>query len=161
MKRKNGKQFTRSPGGVSGNFDPSWQGTHGAPSCGQNSVATMQSWGSNLPADRACAIALALSPTSRYLLRSSACFFTSVGEPDRAWALLERAPNTRSDPWLASAHIAAARQAGRPLRGIKKARLLMEDANFSPRDQPSSPVNSALSKWNRMNGEPESSFTGP
>jgi hypothetical protein len=90
--------------------------------------------GQQSAAHKGCVIALALSPTSRYLLRSSACFFTSVGEPERAWALLERAPNTRSDPWLASAHIAAARQAGRPVRGVKQARSLLEDANFSARD---------------------------
>ena len=78
--------------------------------------------------------ALQLSPTSRYLLRSSACFFTTIGEPDRAWALLDRAPNANGDPWLLAARLATAKAAGRPPKGIRAARKVLADTNFSARD---------------------------
>jgi len=85
-------------------------------------------------AREACLVALQLSPTSRYLLRSAACFFASIAEPDRAYSLLSEASNTRDDPWLLAAEMAAANASGiRPSR-VKRARLLVENENFSQRD---------------------------
>jgi tetratricopeptide (TPR) repeat protein len=85
-------------------------------------------------ARRACLAAIQLAPDSRYILRSASCFFSTVGEDDRAWELLHRAINVDRDPWLKSAELALGRSLKKSPNGVRQARNLLDEANFSPRD---------------------------
>lgn len=85
-------------------------------------------------AQAASRISLALSPTSRYLLRSAACFYASIGKPEEAWSILGDAPNTQSDPWLLAAFLATGRASGKSVSGIRHIRAILDDGNFAPRE---------------------------
>ncbi|MGA2877055.1 MAG: hypothetical protein ABSE82_16180, partial [Nitrososphaerales archaeon] len=85
-------------------------------------------------ARRACLTAIQLAPDSRYILRSAACFFWTIGEEERAWVMLHRAENVNQDPWLKSAELALGRSLKKSPNGVRQARQLLGDTNFSPRD---------------------------
>jgi hypothetical protein len=90
--------------------------------------------GNKQRAKKAIQVALGLAPTNRHVLRSAACFFVHVGDPERAHDTLVSAPNVSHDPWLAAAEIATASSAGRTSRLFKKARDNVRDSAYSNRD---------------------------
>ena len=58
-------------------------------------------------AHKSISVASQLAPSNRYVVRSSACFYVEIGEPDRAAWLLARAVADHDDPWLIAPEIAA------------------------------------------------------
>ena len=76
------------------------------------------------------ALALALAPHNRFLLRSGARLHLHLKQPDRAHRLLARDAATPFDPWLVAAEIATAPLAGRRSRLIKHGRRLLESGQF-------------------------------
>jgi Tfp pilus assembly protein PilF len=82
-------------------------------------------------AERAIRVALALAPNSRYLLRNAACFYIHTDRPDQAHSVLTRADATSNDPWLVAAELATAHVADVSPHYTKRARLMVDDANFS------------------------------
>ncbi|TBZ79688.1 tetratricopeptide repeat protein [Rhizobium leguminosarum] len=78
--------------------------------------------------------ALILRPDDRYVLRAASRFFVHVGEPDEAQHFLSTSKATLSDPWLRSALFAVQAASGRAVSGWRKARSLLGDMKFSPRD---------------------------
>ncbi|MBM7049681.1 hypothetical protein [Rhizobium lusitanum] len=78
--------------------------------------------------------ALILRPDDRYVLRATSRFFMHRGEPDVALDVLSHSPAVRIDPWLKSARLAIEAVSGRSPSGWKKAKALLTDSSFSPRD---------------------------
>lgn len=85
-------------------------------------------------AKRAIRSALSLAPTSRYLLRSTACFYVATGAADKAHDLIARADPSGQDPWLVAAELATASAAGRKPRLAKRGRALMDSGSLRPLD---------------------------
>ena len=81
---------------------------------------------------RALRSALALAPSSRFVLRSAARFFVHTRNPERAQDLLRRSPRTSTDPWLMAAEISSATVANRPSRLIRPARDLILRGGVAP-----------------------------
>ncbi len=76
--------------------------------------------------------ALALAPTSRFVLRSASRFFLHYKDNEQAHDILRKAQRTRKDPWLVSAEIAVASAAGRRSSLVKLGRQFVESENFHP-----------------------------
>lgn len=74
--------------------------------------------------------ALALAPTSRFVLRSASRFFLHHKDNEQAHDILRRSERTKKDPWLISAEIAVASAAGRRSSLIKLGRQLIESRKF-------------------------------
>ena len=89
--------------------------------------------GQRSQAVRPVTTALALAPTSPFVIRSAARFFLNDGEHDRALAVVRRAPNLQRDPWLLAAEVAISDAAGRATRFGRAARALLSRGAFSPR----------------------------
>jgi tetratricopeptide (TPR) repeat protein len=83
-------------------------------------------------AQQCMAIALALAPEDRYVLRSAARMFVHYEDPQRAHQLLADAEMTARDPWLAAAEIAAASLADTSPRHLKAARAMLDNGHFAP-----------------------------
>ncbi len=83
-------------------------------------------------AEQSLNIARALAPESRYLLRVASKFLVHIGRPDDAYKMLRASARTRRDPWLMAAVLATASIAEMPIRDIKVAKRIAEDANFRP-----------------------------
>jgi tetratricopeptide (TPR) repeat protein len=80
---------------------------------------------------RAMGIALKLTPTNRFVLRSAARLFVHIDEPDRAHELLRRNEATREDPWLLASEIAVASVAERTPFFVRSARQLLDSASHA------------------------------
>ncbi|NLS21368.1 hypothetical protein HGP16_33310 [Rhizobium sp. P40RR-XXII] len=78
--------------------------------------------------------ALILRPDDRYVLRAAARFFMHIGAPDEAEHFLKASSATLSDPWLRSALFAVQAASGTAASGWRKAKSLLGEAKFSPRD---------------------------
>lgn len=89
--------------------------------------------GQRLKAVRPVTTALALAPTSPFVIRSAARFFLNDGDHDRALSVVRRAPNVASDPWLLAAEVAISDATGRGTRFGRAARALLARGAFSPR----------------------------
>lgn len=76
-------------------------------------------------AKRAFAIALALAPESRYVIRCAVRFFVFEGELDRAWHVLRRIP--RDDPWLSACKVSVADLSERPQDSLRSLRSLIDE----------------------------------
>lgn len=76
--------------------------------------------------------ALALAPTSRFVLRSASRFFLHHKDNEQAHDILRRAERTKKDPWLISAEIAVASAAGRRSSLVKLGRQFVESRKFHP-----------------------------
>jgi Tfp pilus assembly protein PilF len=83
-------------------------------------------------AEHAMHIAMALAPDSRYILRSAACCFVSIGQPQAAHQFLVQSSATQQDPWLLATELATANAAGRPPQFMKTARSMLDRGTFSP-----------------------------
>lgn len=81
-------------------------------------------------AAHALEIALALAPDSRYMLRIASRFYVHIGEPERAFSLLNDSARTREDPWLAAAHLSVASVANLPVGSLRQARRIAENTDF-------------------------------
>jgi Flp pilus assembly protein TadD len=89
--------------------------------------------GQRLKAVRPVTAALALAPTSPFVVRSAARFFLNDGDHDRALSVMRRAPNLSHDPWLLGAEVAIADATGRATRFSRAARALLARGAFSPK----------------------------
>ena len=67
-------------------------------------------------------VAVGLAPDSRFVLRSLANFFCSIGDPDDALMFIRRSDRLKHDSWLQSADLAAAYLAERPI-SLSKSRI--------------------------------------
>ena len=77
-------------------------------------------------------IAVSLSPSNRFILRSASRLFLHLDQPRKALELLRRDSNiTLGDPWLAAAEISVASAAKMPSRYAKKAFKMADDDGFS------------------------------
>jgi tetratricopeptide (TPR) repeat protein len=85
-------------------------------------------------AARSIAVALALAPHNRHVLRSAARFYLHRDEHERAHDMIVRSPISRRDPWLLSAEIALARAAERSSRLIKVGETVLKEGDFSALD---------------------------
>lgn len=84
-------------------------------------------------AQKALEIAIALAPRSRFVLRSSACFFVETGQLDRAHSLfLNLGKSSMDDPWIVAAEIATAEQAGQHSALARRGKRLSDDADLPP-----------------------------
>lgn len=81
--------------------------------------------GHNQRAKEAIQRGVALAPDNRFVLRSGARFYVHIGDPEIAHHILYRYENTRNDPWLLSAEIAAATVAGKISRLVRRGRQLL------------------------------------
>lgn len=88
--------------------------------------------GQNIPAEKAIIKALKLGRENRFVLRSAVRFYVHIGEPDKAYDLVKRAPNLRLDPWLLACEIAAAKIIDTTSKNIKYARENLSSDNISP-----------------------------
>lgn len=77
-------------------------------------------------------VALRLAPSDRFVLRSAARYWIHADEPDRAHALLRRAPGLLNDPWLLAAEMAAADIAEQTQRSIRVARQMVQSGHYAP-----------------------------
>ena len=77
-------------------------------------------------------IALSLSPSNRYVLRSAVRLYAHFDDADRAFHLLNRHPLSRHDPWVASARLAMAGVIGKSHMVLKDAGRMLASGKFSP-----------------------------
>lgn len=89
--------------------------------------------GQRQKAVRPVTTALALAPTSPFVIRSAARFFLNDGDHDQALNVVRRAPNLASDPWLLAAEVAISAAIGRGTRYGRVARSLLSRGAFSPK----------------------------
>jgi tetratricopeptide (TPR) repeat protein len=75
-------------------------------------------------------IALALSPTNRFVLRAAARFFVHQGDLDRARRILVDSEATQYDPWLVAAEISVSAANGTKPRFAKVGRQLLAGRSF-------------------------------
>jgi Flp pilus assembly protein TadD len=87
--------------------------------------------GQRSKAIRPVTTALALAPSSPFVIRSAARFFLNDGDHDRALTVVRRAPNLSGDPWLLAAEVAVADATGRVTRFGRAARALLSRGAFS------------------------------
>lgn len=85
-------------------------------------------------ATKAIDCALALAPSSRYVVRSAVRFYSRCDAGlDKALHLLHKTARVQRDPWLLAAEIAASDQAGRSSPYIATARKMLESGASAPR----------------------------
>jgi Flp pilus assembly protein TadD len=89
--------------------------------------------GQRFKAVRPVTTALALAPSSPFVIRSAARFFLNDGDHERALSVVRRAPNLSADPWLLAAEVAIADATGRGTRFGRAARALLSRGAFSPK----------------------------
>lgn len=90
--------------------------------------------GKQRAAHRALATAYQLSPDSVHVIRAFTRFWIHVGMPDKAHALIKRAPRTPTDPWLMAAEIATAQVAEAQSVQVRKAQRALSAKSFNSRD---------------------------
>ncbi len=83
---------------------------------------------------KAMQVALALSPESRFMLRSAAALYVQFNDQHRAIKLLETAPSLVHDPWVMAPYVAISDLADHKLRHRRDAIRLLDDGNMNPRD---------------------------
>lgn len=81
-------------------------------------------------AKRPVQIAIALAPTSRFILRSAVRFFLHVQEPETARRLLIACPRTPTDPWLLAAEAATSSVVGKPPHFARLSRRVAASTEF-------------------------------
>jgi hypothetical protein len=84
------------------------------------------------PAERAMRIALALAPTSRFVLRSATRLKLHLKKLTEAHDLLRRNIATQTDPWLMASEIAVSAIINRTSRYIKLGKTAIHSKNYSP-----------------------------
>lgn len=84
-------------------------------------------------AERLLRTALALAPNDRIVLRTVARFYVHQGEYDRAHALINRHPATKSDPWLMASEIALADAARKDSMLVNSGRKLIRQNRYPPK----------------------------
>lgn len=82
-------------------------------------------------AEKAVDVALSLSKTNRYLLRSGSRFFLHVGESEKALRLLRKNAITKTDPWLIAAEIAISDSLNLVSKNIPLAKKMIESGRYS------------------------------
>lgn len=75
---------------------------------------------------KAVTVALSLSPTNRFVLRSAARFYLHIRQALHAHRILRTAENTKYDPWLLAAEIAIASSVDASPRFALQGRKLLE-----------------------------------
>lgn len=80
--------------------------------------------GQTKPAKRAFEIALALAPSSRYVIRCAVRFFVFEGELERAWSLVGAL--VTNDPWLVACKISIADLAEKPQLSLRSSRRIID-----------------------------------
>jgi len=88
--------------------------------------------GLNEQARAPIAIALALAPFDRFVVRSATRFYLHSGDPENALHLLRKTERARIDPWLISAELAVSAVAGRDPRFTKQAEDILRRKAESP-----------------------------
>lgn len=77
-------------------------------------------------------MALKLSPSNRFILRSAVRLFAHIGDLEYSHDLLRKNPLTNSDPWLTAAEISLATLRDRRSMFIKKGMEMVNSKNLSP-----------------------------
>lgn len=88
--------------------------------------------GQRVQADRALTVALSFAPSSRYVHRIATRFYVHIGEPERAYRLLQGFGRTQTDPWLLAAFLAVANLADLPTGTLRPARRIISESDFRP-----------------------------
>ena len=83
-------------------------------------------------ARRNMAMALCLSPSNRYVLRSAVRLYAHYDDAERGFDLLYRNPVSKHDPWLAAAKLAMAGLIGKSHIVLKDAKHILMSDRFSP-----------------------------
>lgn len=83
-------------------------------------------------AEKAIRTAVAIAPDNRFVLRSASRFYVHNDEPERALALLRKAPRTQEDPWVLASLIAIETMQDAPPSYFKRARAMMDSTRFNP-----------------------------
>ena len=78
------------------------------------------------------AVALALAPSNRFVLRCAVRFFLHIHEPDLAVHILHKSGRVNSDPWLLASEIAVSQIAEKSSRLIKKGMKIVSSNAFDP-----------------------------
>ncbi len=89
--------------------------------------------GHSTAAGRSMAIALALAPHNRHVLRSAARLYLHQNDPERAHDLVARNDATRRDPWLIASEIALAEVADRRSKFLKTGLIMLEQKDLPAR----------------------------
>jgi len=80
---------------------------------------------------RCIATALGIAPNDRYILRAASRCLIHLGETERAFEILNRAPRIHSDPWVMAASLAVSSILKKSTRQFKSAKIL-QAADLSP-----------------------------
>lgn len=83
---------------------------------------------------RAMLIALSLSPTNRYVLRSGLRLLVHLGREELAHKIVKSNPLVKVDPWIMAAEMAVAAAANKSPTSIKYLRRALNSSDFSPFD---------------------------
>lgn len=76
-------------------------------------------------AAREISIALAVGPSSRFVIRAAVRLYVHLDQPDRAHALLVADPTVLEDPWLAAAELSTSSLIGKTSRFTRNASFLI------------------------------------
>ncbi|GAA1650609.1 hypothetical protein GCM10009744_47780 [Kribbella alba] len=82
-------------------------------------------------AERAMRVALSLSPSNRYVLRSAVRLYLLLDRPDQARFVL-RDDDLLRDPWIHASELSLAEILERPARKMRAARTAVEEDAFAP-----------------------------
>lgn len=89
--------------------------------------------GDRAPADREMRVALALAPTSRFVVRAAARQAIFQDDPERAHDLLVKSGDLAlHDPWVMAAEIAVSEVANRASRNVRRATRILESKQYDP-----------------------------
>lgn len=102
-------------------------------------------------AAHAMEVALKLSPTNRFVLRSAARMHIHQDEAEYAHRILRRAESTKYDPWLLAAELAVATSVGRSSQLVGAGRKILADASFAPSQ--TTELSSAIATLEFVNGK--------
>lgn len=69
-------------------------------------------------------VALAISPSNRYVLRSAVRFFVLDQDVERAWSILKKSPT--DDLWLLASRVAIADMGGKPIESSRRLREIID-----------------------------------
>lgn len=99
---------------------------------------------------KAMLVALGRGDANRFVLRSAARLFVHTKDFGRAYQVLARAGETRTDPWLLASELAVGHVAGQSPKSTRAARRLAADGNFTPFER--SELLSAIATLELANG---------
>ena len=74
--------------------------------------------------------ALKFAPDNRHVLRSASRLFLHLGDPERAYDIIERSHGVESDPWLMAAEVAIAELVNRKPQFVIKGRRMVADDSY-------------------------------